>query len=150
MLRVGDGGTLLRRAALLLGWQLCALLLTSTGLCSQRLADLGVRAPTAQSCAAYALLSCAWLLLLRSKKRRRGRARAAARVRRWQWALLALADVEANYLLVRAYQYTDITSVMLLDAFAVPCAMGLSVAFLAARYARAGTRPARCSSRDRL
>ena len=41
-----------------------------------------------------------------------------------QWLLLGFADVEGNYLIVRAYQYTDITSVTLLDAFAVPGVIG--------------------------
>lgn len=29
----------------------------------------------------------------------------------WKYTLLGLADVEANYLIVRAYQYTTLTSV---------------------------------------
>lgn len=33
------------------------------------------------------------------------------RSRGWKYALLALIDVEANYLVVRAYQYTNLTSV---------------------------------------
>jgi solute carrier family 35, member F1/2 len=32
------------------------------------------------------------------------------------YLLLAAVDVEANYLIVRAYQYTNITSVTLLDS----------------------------------
>jgi len=54
----------------------------------------------------------------------------------WQWLLLALADVEGNYLIVRAYQYTDITSVTLLDAFAVPVVMAISSVAMRARYSR--------------
>mmetsp|Transcript_15455 Transcript_15455/g.24713 ORF Transcript_15455/g.24713 Transcript_15455/m.24713 type:complete len:88 (+) Transcript_15455:133-396(+) len=34
--------------------------------------------------------------------------------------LTALADVEGNFLLVLAYQYTTITSVQLLDCFTIP------------------------------
>ena len=106
-------------------------MLTATGYCSQRLAtDFGIDAPTAQSFANYALLSLHGIpLWLRRRRRARtgGRAGAeaeaeaeaeaaessvaGARLRPWQWLLLALADVEANYLLVLAYQYTDITSV---------------------------------------
>ena len=56
-----------------------------------------------------------------------------AAVPAWQWLLLALCDVEGNYLLVLAYQYTDITSVCVLDAFAIPATMALSRCF-GARY----------------
>ena len=103
------------------------MMLTATGYCSQRLAtDFGIDAPTAQSFANYALLSLHGIpLWLRRRRRARagGRAEAeveaevaensvaGARLAPWQWLLLALADVEANYLLVLAYQYTDITSV---------------------------------------
>lgn len=31
--------------------------------------------------------------------------------RGWQYLLLAFVDVEANYLIVKAYQYTSVTSV---------------------------------------
>ena len=56
------------------------------------------------------------------------------RPRPWQWLLLAFADVEANFLLVKAYRFSDITSIMLLDAFAVPCAMVLSRGLFGSRY----------------
>jgi len=35
---------------------------------------------------------------------------------------------------VKAYQYTSITSVMLLDCFTIPCALGLTYFFLKTRY----------------
>lgn len=41
----------------------------------------------------------------------------------WLYLLLAVADVEGNYFLVKAYQYTTITSVQLLDCFTIPCVM---------------------------
>jgi hypothetical protein len=56
------------------------------------------------------------------------------RVAWWKYALLALVDVEANYLVVRAYQYTTIESVALLDCFAIPCVMALSAAVFAVKY----------------
>lgn len=52
----------------------------------------------------------------------------------WQYLLLAIADVEANYLLVLAYQYTTITSVQLLDCFTIPCVMILSRVILHVTY----------------
>jgi drug/metabolite transporter (DMT)-like permease len=46
----------------------------------------------------------------------------------------ALLDLEANYLVISAYNYTTITSVMLLDCFTIPSAMLLSYNFLGYRY----------------
>lgn len=122
----------LSRTRQLAGWQVCSLLLTATGFTSQRLADRGIDAPTAQSLATYVCL------LLHGLRRPPLSAADAARISRpwWQWLLLAFADVEGNYLIVRAYQYTDITSVTLLDAFAVPVVMVISSIALHARYSR--------------
>eukprot|EP00608_Synchroma_pusillum_P006759 CAMPEP_0198423338 /NCGR_PEP_ID=MMETSP1452-20131203/3034_1 /TAXON_ID=1181717 /ORGANISM="Synchroma pusillum, Strain CCMP3072" /LENGTH=429 /DNA_ID=CAMNT_0044143637 /DNA_START=48 /DNA_END=1333 /DNA_ORIENTATION=+ len=52
----------------------------------------------------------------------------------YHYAALALVDLEANFLFVKAYQYTSITSIMLLDGFTIPCAMVLSRLVLSARY----------------
>ena len=119
----------------LVGWQACALLLAATGLFSQLLADRGVRLPTAQTLANYALLSVHLVCWWRGARARGERAPTSS-ARPWQWLLLAVADVEANYLLVLSYQYTDITSVTLLDAFTVPCVMALSAGLFGARYSR--------------
>ena len=122
--------------------------LTATGYCSQRLAtDFGIDAPTAQSFANYALLSLHGIpLALRRWRRARTAGHAEAededteslvagsRLHPWQWLLLALSDVEANYFLVLAYQYTDITSVSLLDAFSVPAVMLFSRLLFRTRY----------------
>lgn len=51
----------------------------------------------------------------------------------WQYALLALADVEGNFLVVSAYKYTSISSAMLLDCFTIPVVMLLSALFLHAK-----------------
>lgn len=79
----------------------------------------------------------------------------------WRYGLIALADVEANYTLVKAYQYTTLTSIQvrahhffywealsehfpiaqceapafqLLDCFVIPVLMVLSWFILKARY----------------
>ncbi|RLN98337.1 hypothetical protein BBJ28_00010759 [Nothophytophthora sp. Chile5] len=54
----------------------------------------------------------------------------------WKYLLLALADVEGNFLVVCAYKYTSISSVMLLDCFTIPVVMLLSATFLRAKYTR--------------
>ena len=46
----------------------------------------------------------------------------------------ALLDVEASILVLSAFQYTTVTSVVLLDCFAIPCTMLLSAVFLDANY----------------
>ena len=55
----------------------------------------------------------------------------------WYWyLLLALCDVEGNYLLVTAYQYTTITSIQLLDCFTIPIIMTLSFCLFRQPYTR--------------
>jgi hypothetical protein len=51
----------------------------------------------------------------------------------WQYALLAVADVEGNFLVVSAYKYTSISSAMLLDCFTIPVVMLLSSIVLHAK-----------------
>lgn len=85
-----------------------------------------IRLPTTQSTLNYVLLTG----YIAHRWYQQGRLRLA--VRWWVYALLAIADVEANYLVVKAYQYTSITSIMLIDCFTIPCVMVLSKAVLRA------------------
>ena len=55
------------------------------------------------------------------------------RVSKYMYLLAAVLDCEANFLVLEAYNYTSITSVMLLDCFTIPCAMVLSAIFLKCR-----------------
>ncbi|MBA0779948.1 hypothetical protein Gotri_004117, partial [Gossypium trilobum] len=52
----------------------------------------------------------------------------------YYYVVLGLVDVEANYLVVKAYQYTSITSVMLLDCWSIPSVMLLTFIFLKTKY----------------
>ena len=52
----------------------------------------------------------------------------------WSYLLVSFADVFANYLIVKAYQDTSLTSAMLLDSFALPFCALLSHCFLGVRY----------------
>jgi solute carrier family 35, member F1/2 len=54
----------------------------------------------------------------------------------WVYFLIGLIDVEANIIVNSAYNYTSITSIMLLDCFSIPCVMLLSVFFLHAQFNR--------------
>jgi hypothetical protein len=117
----GERRCLLRRAPLeLLPAQSTAATHTpprgSAGIESELLAEQGINAPSFQNFINYCLLAatCGPLLLWR---------RAAPQAPLRLYALLALLDVEANYLVTKAYQYTFITSVTLLDCFAIPAVM---------------------------
>ncbi|XP_077235808.1 uncharacterized protein LOC143877562 isoform X3 [Tasmannia lanceolata] len=53
----------------------------------------------------------------------------------WYWyAVLAFVDVQANYLVIKAYQFSSITSVTLLDCWTVPWAIILTWIFIGTRY----------------
>jgi solute carrier family 35 protein F1/2 len=52
----------------------------------------------------------------------------------WKYLLLAICDVEGNFCLVKAYEYTSITSVQLLDCFTIPIVMLLSRALMRTKY----------------
>lgn len=56
------------------------------------------------------------------------------RKRGLKYFFLAIADVEANYLVVQAYQYTTLRSAQLLDCFAIPAVLVLSRTVLKVRY----------------
>ncbi|OVA11387.1 Solute carrier family 35 member SLC35F1/F2/F6 [Macleaya cordata] len=63
-----------------------------------------------------------------------GRAPIDGQAKWYYYLLLALVDVEANFLVVKAYQYTSLTSVMLLDCWTIPCVIILTWFFLKTKY----------------
>ncbi|RZB45682.1 Solute carrier family 35 member F1 [Glycine soja] len=52
----------------------------------------------------------------------------------YYYILLGLVDVEAKFLVVKAYQYTSLTSVMLLDCWSIPCVMLFTWIFIKTKY----------------
>lgn len=128
--------------------QLLSLLVCSTGAFSKRLAQAGIVAPTAQSFASYAMLGLFWSATICICPQQPAGAPATAatttaagadvRERRWKplacLALIAAADVEANYVVVKAYSLTSFTSVQLMGCASLPLAMGLSKRYLGQRY----------------
>ncbi|GAA5879819.1 hypothetical protein JCM16303_004192 [Sporobolomyces ruberrimus] len=52
----------------------------------------------------------------------------------WKYFILAAVDVEANFLVVKAYGYTSLLSCMLLDAWATPACMIFAFFLVKARY----------------
>jgi Solute carrier family 35 len=96
----------------------------------------GVFLPTSQSLLVYVGLvtgCCAWLLLVAPPDQRlsfasrlpgKGAKSSRNRIQQWQhlgkFAALAVVDMEANFLLNKAYRYTSITSVTILDCASIP------------------------------
>lgn len=113
--------------SLVLG-QVISVLITGTGVFSSLLAAEGINMPVTQSSLNYVLL-CGLFLSVLPKLLREG---LSAPI--WIYVLWAVCDVEANFIVVEAYQYTSIASVMLLDCFAIPCTMVLSCILLKGRY----------------
>ncbi|XP_044498130.1 solute carrier family 35 member F1-like isoform X1 [Mangifera indica] len=107
--------------------QFLSLLITSTGFSSSELARKGINAPTSQSFLNYVLLGIFYgsYMLYR---------RQPLKAKWYYYVILALVDVEANFLVVKAYQYTSLTSVMLLDCWSIPCVMVFTWIFLKTKY----------------
>ncbi|XP_038886581.1 solute carrier family 35 member F1-like [Benincasa hispida] len=107
--------------------QFLSLLITSTGFASSELAKRGINAPTSQSFINYVLLAIVYGSIVLYRKK-------ALKAKWYFYIPLGLVDVEANYLVVKAYQYTSLTSVMLLDCWTIPCVMLLAWLFLKTKY----------------
>ncbi|EEE55026.1 hypothetical protein OsJ_02687 [Oryza sativa Japonica Group] len=107
--------------------QFVSLLITSTGFSSSELARRGVNAPTSQSLLNYVLLALVYggILIYR---------RQHLTIKWYYFLILGIVDVEANYIVVKAYQYTSLTSVMLIDCWAIPCVILLTWVFLKTKY----------------
>ncbi|XP_020261481.1 solute carrier family 35 member F1-like isoform X2 [Asparagus officinalis] len=107
--------------------QFVSLLITSTGFSSSELSRRGINAPTSQSFLNYLLLALFYggFLIYRRKP---------LQMRWYYYLLLSVVDVEANFLVVKAYQYTSLTSVMLLDCWSIPSVIFLTWLFLKTKY----------------
>ena len=112
--------------------QLISLFVTGTGVASSVLAARGVNMSSSQSFLNYFLL-LGFLVALRVRTGWPS-VKGVLRDRWWLYLCLAVCDVEANFLVVLAYQYTSLSSVMLLDCFSIPCVMLLSRFLLQRRF----------------
>ncbi|TKR93894.1 hypothetical protein L596_008266 [Steinernema carpocapsae] len=113
--------------------QLLSLCLCGTGVASQLLQRDKVNTPTAQSFLNYFALCSVYGVILFFRTGEKGFL-PVLRERGWKYLLLALIDVEANFVIVMAYQYTTLTSIQLLDCSTIPIVMVLSWLFLSVRY----------------
>ncbi|XP_034557666.1 solute carrier family 35 member F2-like [Notolabrus celidotus] len=111
-----------------------ACLICGTAVTSQYLAtNFRVNTPMLQSLLNYALLLVTYTTMLICRTGD-GNILQILKRRWWKYLLLGLVDVEANYAVVKAYQYTTLTSVQMLDCFVVPVLMILSRWVLKTRY----------------
>ncbi|CAA7016693.1 unnamed protein product [Microthlaspi erraticum] len=107
--------------------QILSLILTSNGFAASQIVRKGINAPTSHSFLGYLLLAIVYggIMLYR---------RSPIKAKWYHYFLLALVDVEANFLIAKAYQYTSMTSIMLLDCWAIPCVLVLTWVFLKTKY----------------
>ncbi|KAJ0021935.1 hypothetical protein NQD34_009425, partial [Periophthalmus magnuspinnatus] len=111
-----------------------AALICGTAITSQYLAtDFHVDTPMLQSFLNYVLLCVTYTPILVCRQGDENILQ-ILKSKWWKYVLLALVDVEANYTVVKAYQYTTLTSVQLLDCFVVPVLMVLSWWILKTRF----------------
>ncbi|KAF8779360.1 hypothetical protein HU200_002626 [Digitaria exilis] len=107
--------------------QLVAFSMAVSSFASSLIANLGVDAPLTQSFFAYLLLTLVYVPIVLHRRQKLQIA--------WYWYLaLAFIDVQGNYLVVKAYQYSYITSVTLLDCWTVVWVIILTWYVLGTRY----------------
>ncbi|CAM0955298.1 unnamed protein product [Alopecurus aequalis] len=107
--------------------QLVAFSMAAASFASSLVANLGVDAPLTQSFFAYLLLALVYVPILLHRRQK-------LRIP-WYWYLaIAFVDVQGNYLVVKAYQYSSITSVTLLDCWTVVWVIILTWYALGTRY----------------
>ncbi|KAM8835892.1 solute carrier family 35 member F2 isoform 1-T2 [Synchiropus picturatus] len=113
--------------------QVLSLLICGTAVSCQYLAEAGVETPMLQSFLNYTLLLIVYTSILVSRE---GDSNIVQIIKKkWgRYLLMAVADVEANYTVVKAYQFTTLTSIQLLDCSVIPVLMLLSWFFLKTRY----------------
>ncbi|XP_070844242.1 solute carrier family 35 member F1 isoform X1 [Chaetodon trifascialis] len=114
--------------------QVLSLLICAIGLTSKYLADdFHANTPVFQSFLNYILLFLVYTTTLAVRQGEENLL-AILKQRWWNYMILGLIDIEANYLVLKAYQYTTLSSVQLLDCFVIPVALLLSWFFLLVRY----------------
>ncbi|KAL5545882.1 hypothetical protein UlMin_005569 [Ulmus minor] len=107
--------------------QLVSFFLALMSFTSSLIASLGVDAPLTQSLFIYLILALVYGSIL--VYRRQG-----LRIPWYWYLLLGFVDVQGNYLVNKAYQYSSITSVTLLDCFTIAWVIVLTWFFIGTRY----------------
>ncbi|KAG0285029.1 hypothetical protein BGZ98_005687, partial [Dissophora globulifera] len=117
--------------------QILSLCITATTVLSTELTqgDNPVAIPTSQSFLNYLVLGIVYTGVTLYKVGISGWIEIVRR-RSLYYIIFALIDVEGNFFVVKAYNYTSLLSAMLLDAWTIPCCVLLSVFFLKMRFVR--------------
>ncbi|XP_061899475.1 solute carrier family 35 member F1-like [Entelurus aequoreus] len=114
--------------------QVLSLLICAIGLTNKYLVDdFHANTPVFQSFLNYILLFLVYTTTL-AVRQGEGNLLAILKQRWWKYMILGFIDIEANYLILKAYQYTTLSSVQLLDCFVIPVVLLLSWFFLLVRY----------------
>ncbi|XP_029281133.1 solute carrier family 35 member F1 [Cottoperca gobio] len=114
--------------------QVLSLLICAISLTSKYLADdFHANTPLFQSFLNYILLFLVYTTTL-AVRQGEGNLLAILKQRWWKYMILGLIDIEANYMVLKAYQHTTLSSVQLLDCFVIPVVLLLSWFFLLVRY----------------
>ncbi|KAG9017167.1 hypothetical protein FRB90_001519 [Tulasnella sp. 427] len=106
----------------LLAGQLVSLCITCTSVATTSLVQRGFNAPTTQTFFLYFSLFAIYTPYTIYQYGFRGWGKLILRDG-WKYFILACCDVEGNFLVVKAYQYTTLLSCMLLDCWAIPVCM---------------------------
>ncbi|KAH9577381.1 Solute carrier family 35 member SLC35F1/F2/F6 [Trypanosoma melophagium] len=115
-----------------------AFLNSLTGVSTTMLVNDNASYPLLQSVTAYSFIFVVYgslLVFLYLRNRRQQYNNFTFFYRPWKYAILGLIDMEANFVVVMAYQYTDIISAQLLGCFSIPCVLILSFFLLKMRFA---------------
>ncbi|KAI8875640.1 DUF914-domain-containing protein [Backusella circina FSU 941] len=114
--------------------QVLSLCITGTNVISTKLnVSYQFAAPTIQTFLIYACLAVVYNSIAIYKRGWRGWLRQFWK-RGIHYFILGFIDVEGNYFVVKAYQYTSLLSAMLLNCWSTPVCMILSFIFLKVRY----------------
>lgn len=117
----------------LLAGQVVSLCITCTTVTTQELVNRGLSLPTMQNNFLYFLLFVTYTPYTIYKYGFKGWGKLLLRDG-WKYVILAASDVEGNFLVVKAYSYTDLLSCMLLDAWAIPICLLFSWIYMRIKY----------------
>ncbi|KAM7533351.1 hypothetical protein Aperf_G00000121877 [Anoplocephala perfoliata] len=123
--------------------QFLSVIIAVTGITSNYLVNFGISLPLVQNLPHYVLLAIVfgifrWVRLPSPSEvyspSCSHRFLKFLRTRGWQYFIAGTIDVHANWAIVSAYAYTNLTSVQLLDCLSIPTAVVLSRFCLKTRY----------------
>ncbi|KAH8924285.1 DUF914-domain-containing protein [Atractiella rhizophila] len=123
----------LRWFAVMLAGQYLSLAIVATNVETTQLGIWGWALPTTQTFFLYCLLNVVYTPTTIYKYGWKGYWEMLKKDG-WKYFILAVFDVEGNYSVVKAYQYTDLLSCELLNLFATPVCMVVTFFLLKARF----------------